>query len=61
VVVKLGRRVLGKATGRGGKVKVNLSRKARRLIARSRGRRITITVSAPGAKRVKKTRRIRHR
>jgi hypothetical protein len=59
VVVRLGKRVLGKATGRGGKVKVTLSRKARRLIARSPGRRLTITISAPGAKRVKKTLKIR--
>ena len=55
VVVKLGKRVLGKATSTRGTVQVKLSAKARKLLRTTRERKLTITVSTPGAKTVTKT------
>jgi hypothetical protein len=54
VVVKLGGRTLARASGKGGVVSIRFSAKVRRQLAKARGRKLTITVSAPGAKPVSK-------
>jgi hypothetical protein len=56
VVVAAGRRVAARRTGAVGSVRLTLSRAARRTLARMRRVKLTVTVSAPGARTV--TRRI---
>ena len=55
IVVKLGSKTLARKTGKGGAVTVKFSAKVRRQLAKARGRKLTITLSAPGAKSVSKT------